>query len=322
MEKFGTWADKASGIRPFIPLNTKIPLWKKILIFIFGPIKLFLIILNFITIYVNTLFISLIPIPIVSRFLNVINSYINVRVSLSLFGSFLTKIDCKPLINKVFAPESWETPDNGDIIFSPLTSYLDILWLQVKVSPIFAIPVDSTHVVTYKYYSLIYSILKHQDLRSGNCEEIQSVIEKAKKSHQGPVVVFAESAPSNGQGILKFVPMKFSVSEKTKVFLLAFLNQSEGPSPNFVCTDPIKHLIFMAGRFYAPIRAFAPLKKDLETIQPSKFGNEITPELIEKCREIHGKLLNIPLLQVDADTCRGFINAYTSQEESEHFKAE
>lgn len=319
MEKFGTWADQATGIRPFIPLSIKISGFQKFMRYFFGFLKLVLLLSTLLNYLIFITVISFLPIPIIRRFLIRVYSYVIGHLYLLLFGSPSTSVECKPLINKRFEPESWEGANSGDIIISPLTSYLDILWLETKLSPVFAIPVDETHVVVYTFYKLIFSILNHRNLRSGNCQEIQNVVEKARRSKLGPVVIFPESAPSNGLGILKFIPLNFAVSPETRILLLAFHNTGDGNTPNFVCQKPFPHLIQMAGRLYAPIQAFAPLHNYIEPLQPSKFNNKVTPELLENIREVLGKLLNIPLLQIGANECRGFLDAYLS-ESGDHLK--
>lgn len=308
MEKFGTWCDQATGIRPFIPQFKPLSKLWVVFRYIFGVLKFIISIPILFSFYVNPTICALFPIPIVARLLVRINHICQSILLLLLNGVYWVKVVPTPLIKKIVLDETWEKPSHGDLVFAPLASYLNLIWLNLKLSPTFAIPVSKDEVVVRSFHALVYKILTNQELRNGKSEKLVDVLSRNKKKMRGPVVIFAEGAPTNGTGVLKFMPIQCDLPEGTKVSAIGFVHEYTGVSPNYVCGSSINYILNMYGRLHGSMKVVVALKKDL----PSHDG-KLTPEFNENIRDILAKIMRVQTLALGADQYREYINEYNGK---------
>jgi hypothetical protein len=291
MEKFGTWSDKKTGIRPFIPGRSRLSRPKLYLRYVFGWIKLVCAVISGIVGGIILPFWArLIPIRSVSRFFIRMIHFLYFNGLLVLLGHFFPKCVPTPLVNKIVEPEKWRMPKKGTIVIAPLTNFINLVYMTAVFSPVYAIPVDSKSFVTYTVLGLIWRVLHSRDLRDGEKKGLKEILAGA----DGPVVIFPEAAPTNGSGLLKFVAFEAEVPKETEVQLLGFIHEDDGVA--FISGGWLRYLARVFGRFYSPFSAVTSLAGDLQ--QPA---GKITAKYIEVVRGALGRLLRIPLLDLDAN---------------------
>jgi len=103
---------------------------------------------------------------------------------------------------------------SGSLIIATLVSWLDILYLTFRFSPVFAFPLHDApkgkKVLHGKVLALSplaaighVTAFPNQDL--SKAVPLASLVDDAKQGNSGPVVLFAEGVSSNGRGILPFL---------------------------------------------------------------------------------------------------------------------
>jgi hypothetical protein len=143
---------------------------------------------------------------------------------------------------------------------------------------LFAIPINSSEVITHSFHSLFLEILLRRPVILGKKVELNKLIQSAKM-RQIPVVVFPEGCPTNGRFVIEFVGMDFS---KLKVHVFGFSHGIEGVSPDFVSGNGLCHLFDMTGRMFASMKIRIATRTDL-----LKYQNDY--------RTLLSLLLRIPL---------------------------
>lgn len=301
MEKFGTWHDKATGVRPFIPIQKKIDSWKVTVRYILGAIKMLICLPCMFSGNLNPFIWNLIPIRIIAWLGCRVNHIVNFNCIMILLGKLWAKCRPTPLIKKIVPDEKWKKPKPGSIVFAPLSSLLNLVYMSARFSPIYVIPVDKDHGIEYGFLGIALHILRMKDLRKGNKKNLSDIVKAAKR----PVVIFGEAAPTNGQGILKFVPFELAIEKDTDVQVLGFSHDFDGVSPNFASGSAFKYVLAMFGTTYAKMDVFTTLEKD----KPQHNG-KIDAEFIEKVRDIMSKLMHVPVLSIGADDYVGYVESY------------
>jgi hypothetical protein len=223
-----------------------------------------------------------------------------------------------PLVKRL-VEGSWEKPGNGDVIFTHCTSYINLFWLQFKLSPTFIVPVSEENCNVLSIHSLVYRLLVHKDLReTKNPKKIEDVIRGARKGRKGPVVVLAEGAPTNGEGLLKFQCFNAELEEDTRIHVLGFSRAFKGCSPNLTATNGLAHLIRQLGKFYTKCEVKAALEGDVG--HPP--NDKITKQFVEKEREVLSRLTKLPTTALDADSYNGFMDFYNKSKNLPKLKDE
>ena len=307
MEKFGTFGDQATGVRPFIPIQNKIPSWQRLVFNIFGLFKLILSIPFFITMFINPFIFQFVPISFLRNFIIRANHFIHGHIILFLCGNYFVSATPTPLINKIVEPEKWKKPKHGDVVFAPLNSFLDLIWYSMKFSPNFLIPCqgESDFAISYTLFPLMFKVLFCKgDLQKesffGKKVNLSEFIAKSKESKHFANVIFPESAQTNGTGLLKYEPINFNLPNDCFVQVLGFKRNFKGISPNRSSPNQpgmFSYLLQIFGRFYESASVIVAMEKDVK--QPKE--GQITPEYMEQIRKIEGKLLKLPLLSIGAE---------------------
>ena len=306
MEKFGKWRDKESGVGPFLPRTRPEPTFVTALRWIFGIIKLPIFFVNLLLSWTFVSLFRLFPIHFIGRIFERFFNFCFQLQSLILFGQFYTPTALTPLVKKI-VEGSWKKPSHGDLVITHLTSYLNLIWLQFKLAPTFMVPVSADECVTFSLQSLLIYLFRHKDLRTkGKPKKIQSVINSSRRKKQGPIVVLAEGAPTNGEGLLKFQCFNAKINEKTKIQVLGFVREFRGCSPNMTCTNGIAHVIRQLGKFYTKCEVKIALDSDVG--RPK--DDMITEEFIEKERNVLSRLIKLPTTELDANSYNEFMEAY------------
>lgn len=309
MEKFNAWADKGCGVRPFIPKGKAPKLPIQILMLVFGFFKLIVAGLLFFYSFILFTIFDFLPIPYFSRFIRRLCSAIYTRIMLALFGLFHVKVEPTQVIRRVADAERWNKPGKGTLIIAQSSSYINALWLDMKLSPKFVVPGENGKVHVVSMHKLIINILRSKGLRSGEAVDLEKVMEGAK----GPVVIFPEAAPTNGDGILKFKLFNAPQNAVKSVQIMGFKHNRSGISPCFVTGNAFVHLLEMLGSFVSSMEVKVACKVD--SIQP-KEG--LTEEYINATREVLAKILRIPTLMLGEEDFHTFVVAAKDTSSTSH----
>lgn len=306
MEKYSNWTDKATGVKPFVDKSTKIPIWKKSLFYVLGFIKLFFFVSILFANYIQQLLFS--KIPVISRPLSKVFNFIQGYLLLALCGIYHVHASSVPLIQKVMFDDKWEKPKDGDVIFAPLCSFIDLIWLVFKFSPIFVIPINQDSCVVKTFHKIMLEILTGKDIRKGKNVKIADVIKEAHDKKEGPVVIFPEAAPTNGAGLLKFVDINTEIIETADPHIFVFQHEFKGVCPNYVCGNSFLYLLQVLGRGYEKMTVKIALAKDTPIL-----NGKIEPESTEKIRDIISKISRIPKVEFVADDYHEYLKEFTSK---------
>jgi hypothetical protein len=295
MERFATWTDKATGIRPFIPLKLHMSNFKRYLRCFFGLLKLIAVFPLLLSLFILQILAT--PLP----FLHDLFLRLFFKTILILFGYYSARCVPVPLINRIVEPESFKTPKKGTIVIAPLTSIINLLWLTANFSPQFLIPINHSTVVNYSIWSIVRKMIFLKDLREGEPVNFEKLVSEAKR----PLVIFPEASTTNGLGLLKFVPLDSRISERTRLVVLGFKNEAE----DFISKQWIMDVLRNFGRLVGSLKVISVLEKDIPD-----FSGRLE---MEKIREITGRLLHLPLLTLSVDDHRQYLVAAEKQSKTD-----
>jgi hypothetical protein len=228
MEKFRTFEDPATGIMPFMPHKSVVP--KNPLVRLVRGlsglglllVRLPLLLLATFLYAMSSFVAHLIPISFIRRPLVRLIDGFCCRLLLLILGFFWISAGYLKkravTVSKAGKANQSKWPPlsaavSGTIIVSTLTSYLDILYLAFRFSPVFAFPVHDPKganptgklvaMGTLRALSHVSSCASLHDCKG---EEVSDLVERCKSRQLGPIVIFAEGVSSNGRGILPFLP--------------------------------------------------------------------------------------------------------------------
>lgn len=119
---------------------------------------------------------------------------------------------CKLMISESFlesVKNSVMGLNSGDFIIANHVSYVELLYLAFRYSPVFATIVHDEQLKGPKVVCQgILGALLHAtigtSLADSKGEKLEDIVRKAKQKHWGPVVLFPEGCTTNGRAILVF----------------------------------------------------------------------------------------------------------------------
>eukprot|EP00802_Teleaulax_amphioxeia_P014415 Tamp_14480.p1 GENE.Tamp_14480~~Tamp_14480.p1 ORF type:complete len:387 (-),score=58.66 Tamp_14480:464-1600(-) len=228
MEKFRTFEDPATGIMPFMPhkaIVSKNPLFRLVragmglcLVLLRLPILLVLTCI----LVIGSALASLVPVAALRRPLVRLVDGTCCRLLLLTLGFFWIPAGYLKkravTVSKAGKANQAKWPPlsaavSGTIIVSALTSYLDVLYLAFRFSPVFAFPVHdpkgsraTDKVVAMGTLGAMSHMASCASLHDCAGVDIGDLVAQSQVDRRGPVVIFAEGVTSNGKGILPFLP--------------------------------------------------------------------------------------------------------------------
>jgi hypothetical protein len=235
MEKYSRWRDPSSGLHPFLPTQSRIPIedvniiWK-IKIYILGPLfailKIPFIIILFLWIIFVSIFSFLIPFSKFRRFFLIFTRSIWCRVLLFLLGFYWIPTRLMKIQQKTRGLKETSFGSNikpGDIIISNHLSFIEILYLSFRFSPIFsAVPniwKDSPPEGIAKKRNFLEALLDSITdpiVTEKECIPIRELIKLAEKQNC-PLVIFPEGTTSNGKTLLACVPVLNGIAKEKNI---------------------------------------------------------------------------------------------------------
>lgn len=237
---------------------------------------------------------ALFPVRAVGRIITRVYSKTLVRIALFLAGVVNVHEQPTPLVDTYSEVTDVREPRPGDVIVANLSSYLNLLWLQSKYSPVFVVPVDDQHVVVKDALQMFMQIIGRVDVRKGRQRTMASVVETARNVWMCPIVLFPEAAVTNGTCVIQFQRFAFGQDLETTFHVYGFVHSSSDVSPNFVRGNGTVHLFRMLGRSVARINVKVALPQDVP-------NGVIDDKFIQRCRFVLAAIMNVPLVDSVAD---------------------
>ncbi|KAJ2687940.1 Lysophosphatidic acid:oleoyl-CoA acyltransferase 1 [Coemansia spiralis] len=270
MEKYSKWRDSGTGIQPFlqpVPARTQqLGLWSAINAvksYILGPL---VAVVRFAALGATAVLASattaigaLLVVPSIRRGWTRCTQSVLARLALFIVGFY--SIDAKTISLQKGRRTSAKQGKNGavksgDIIIANHASYIDILYLVAKYSPVF-IEIDnaSTYARPISVWAALTSAARQTPalLPAKEARPLREITETARLNCLGPVVVFPENATSNGRALLQFLPMfedAANLDEKSDLHILAFKYPFQSFSPAYSVGSQLGHLFGVCCQVY------------------------------------------------------------------------
>ncbi|KAK9899706.1 hypothetical protein P389DRAFT_3024 [Cystobasidium minutum MCA 4210] len=241
MEKFSTWRDASNGIAPFVlPVptgdDTAGPLLLAARLFqsIFAVIR-FILFIVFVAIFLlldSITSLLLQPWASIAYDTSTILGYVLLRPCLAVCFGYYYITEEQAATRRRATAARHAKPAAGDLVISNWSTFIDILYLQYKYSPVFVIPVVSATTSSTKYITtgLLGALALSGRIISQEAapqtEPLDAIVKKAVR----PLAILAEGTTSNNRAILKFAtngPLP-ALPEKAQVFLTVL--KHDGPS--------------------------------------------------------------------------------------------
>jgi 1-acyl-sn-glycerol-3-phosphate acyltransferase len=277
-------------VDPFAEVKTRKNKFLFALQLLVGVVKLPLFILLFSFAFIQYIISTIMPINLLKNIVARAYSVTIVRLLLWTLGEKNVPIVPTPLCENYFENEEKPHPVAGDVIISNSISYISLFWYQVQYSPIFVIPLtNSGTVVMHNMFALFMYIIAGKSVQSGQKTTMEKAIKRARALGV-PVVVFPESATTNGKSLIKFYNFCgdkelggvhfhiFGISHKVRLI-----------SPFCTGKNPSLHLVMMLGRFSSSMKVYTALPQDIP---------QFSENFVVDSRALLGKILRVPLVNV------------------------
>mmetsp|Transcript_7650 Transcript_7650/g.18501 ORF Transcript_7650/g.18501 Transcript_7650/m.18501 type:complete len:378 (-) Transcript_7650:199-1332(-) len=227
MEKFRSFEDPTTGIMPFMPppvVVSKNPLFRLvrgIFSLAFTLIRLPLATVALLLLLPGYILAMLTPVAGLRRMVVRVTEGFVCRLILLILGFFWIPAGSARkntvTVSKGGSKKTGTWPSRagaGTVIVASLTSYLDILYLTFRFSPVYAFPVlDPTTGATTQsvlwtrsLFTAVRYVCSYYPADKSQIQDIATLVESSAKNNFGPIVLFAEGVSSNGRGILPFLP--------------------------------------------------------------------------------------------------------------------
>eukprot|EP00697_Spironema_sp_BW2_P005705 gnl/Spiro4/17949_TR9569_c0_g1_i1.p1 gnl/Spiro4/17949_TR9569_c0_g1~~gnl/Spiro4/17949_TR9569_c0_g1_i1.p1 ORF type:complete len:337 (+),score=49.28 gnl/Spiro4/17949_TR9569_c0_g1_i1:57-1013(+) len=268
MEKYTKWADKTTGIVPFLPPPTRRGMVLTCLRVLWTPIALARMLLfaaSFGCLAATTLICYLIPLAFLSRPLQCLFELVLVR--LMLFSLGFVWLSFANVDERMIAQETSSSPlvaNAGHVIVSNHCSYVDLLLYSYLCSPLFAFPPNTAgeSAAGCAYYRLVPALL-HVIFAKGKLTPAQAVPTLEEVTNYAsrcgaPVVVFPEATTTNGAGVLEWSPGLFEplarIHPPPTIHLMAI--RYGQVSSTYTCNNPFYHLLMLMWRTWNTVEVY------------------------------------------------------------------
>lgn len=313
MERWTDWRDAGTGIQPFLPLP------KRSIGFPLAAVQIILSILKF------PLVLLLVAVCLILSALT-----FNLRVA--------NRIVCAPLLRLimillgcVWIEAGWSTlrlgrpvqskTSNrvkcgsniraGDLIVCNHASYLDILYLAFRFSPVFAWPLlgnDGIQFEPITWYTAIYRLACFPIATANSGRSLKAIQQKAN----GPVVYFPELTTSNGRGLLKPLESKFPEAElkQNKLHVIAFKYQQTSNYPaTFTFGSLLSHAFMLSGQIKGVVMNVLYLYPE----ETPSLQDDSDEKLQDDLMDALSKLLRCRRTNMTVRDKQAFIKAFNSK---------
>ncbi|KAF8820773.1 1-acylglycerol-3-phosphate O-acyltransferase [Cardiosporidium cionae] len=341
MEKYRVFSDAGTGLNPFLPPwshnRSQNHLWQSV--FYFLPrlfmlvIRLFLLITLFLWIVASNLFLSVLPLKYSEWMMRRHVNWLPLRVILFLLG-FLTIKECIADFRrlKIKKPmqlsEFWSPIKRQSIVLSNFTSFIEILFLNMKLNPLFTILHSDGSLSPSSFFgALRHSFQFKVPVRPGKFRTLKALVNFMEIHYHGgvPIVIFPEGMKSNGLAMLNWKLQCFLDEENTnkqndaiqlfkryQLTLVAFSYFPEKAAKHFLAAYspphtvnyPITHVGLLCYQFCHNLNvSWFPAKEFLfNELQKSTMVKSL-----KLLRCIHSRMLtNAEMVDIDSDRLYDF----------------
>jgi len=315
---------------PFSSLNKEHSiLWyiKKIVATLIGISKLpFVIVIIIWMLIMSLLGAILSPVPILHRLFRRYTEILGTRALLFFLGFMNLQFNVVRLQQQKSTPLKTPQVQPGDIIVCNHSSYIDILYLAFKFSPIFAfgpnnwpktVPMKGAIVsVKLTVISALLEVFRDPERLPEHCMPLHEAVLLAR-SYYAPLVVFPEGTTSNGKTLLSFVAPVFDgyLGEKKQLptcHVLGIRYECEDFSPTYTVGNPLKHLVQLCcqlsnnleAKFLGEDAANTTMMREITSIAEWKMSTHISTTL--------AAVLKIRKAQLNAKDKREFMDYWYS----------
>jgi 1-acyl-sn-glycerol-3-phosphate acyltransferase len=287
MEKYSRWSDLSTGINPFVPQRRRFTSGWPVTILqatsgsLLALVRFPLVLVSGLVLALVNLVVSILSVvPFLGRLLKRLTEWLLCSWLLLLFGVFSSEEGANTRRLGLATAKSGGSKGSsrvapGDVVVCNFTSFLEILYLAKRLSPVFVFATegksDLVHVcglleALYRSVAMPVSADRVKPTR-----KIADVVKRAS----GPVVVLPEGVRSNGKAVLQFVPVLQSLPAKTHVHLVAFRYEFKSFSPSQPAGGAWPHLFWTAFHLYHTMRVTVLSAKDLklDDLTPMKLAS-------------------------------------------------
>jgi len=144
----------------------------------------------------------------------------------------------------------------GGLVIANMQGFTDVLFLGMKLDPVFVFPAaDGTPVAYSLFGALRRAGGRRLAMTPENPQTLAQILEAAKSSWSGPVVLFPEGARTNGGGVLAWKPKTFQgleSFEKPKGTSLVSLEYNKGGAytPHHTVGTAFRHVFWLCMQPY------------------------------------------------------------------------
>ncbi|ETK77638.1 hypothetical protein L915_16110 [Phytophthora nicotianae] len=336
MEKYSRWSDLTTGINPFVPQRRRFTSgWPvTILQVVAGStlalVRFPLVLLSFVALFLVNIVVSILAvIPFLGRLLKRITQWLLCSLILLLFGVFTSEESANTRRLGLATAKSRSSNGStrvgsGDVLVCNYTSFLEIMYLAKRFSPVFVFATESksndgglVHVcglLEALYRSLAMPVSAE---RVKPTRKITDVVRRAA----GPVVVLPEGARSNGKAVLRFIPVLQNLPIKTRVHLVGFRYEFKRFSPSQSAGGAWAHLFWTAFHLYHTMRVAVLSAKDLnlDDLTPTKLPSSksskkqensktLSTDQVEKLRSLLAAMLRTKTVDLGPEDFVSFNN--------------
>eukprot|EP00002_Diphylleia_rotans_P032809 TRINITY_DN691_c0_g1_i1.p1 TRINITY_DN691_c0_g1~~TRINITY_DN691_c0_g1_i1.p1 ORF type:complete len:346 (-),score=68.42 TRINITY_DN691_c0_g1_i1:239-1276(-) len=255
MEKYSRWRDKGTGVHPFLhekPLAKPIPFHVKMgRLVTAGLIQCPLFVIRLILLLVVSFWFSIMHLiiavlsifPPLRRGFQKYVSFLGSRMFLLLMGFWWIEHQPASRVRSASADQLIVPKvQSGDLVISNHISFLEIIYLNFRFAPTFAIPkidsdttAPSNQVIPMSFLEALRRASHPAKALSQPPMPLSDLLKDAKAKRLGPVVLFPEATTSNGKAVLSFQTIDpNSIPSETRVILMAFKFDYQDFSPAFV----------------------------------------------------------------------------------------
>ncbi|KAJ2747322.1 Vacuolar protein sorting protein vps66 [Coemansia sp. BCRC 34301] len=339
MEKYSKWRDSGTGIQPFLqPLPARAQqeglrrAVNAVKSYVVGPL---IAVVRFIALGATAVLATatsaigtLLVVPSIKRGYTRCTQAILARLALLAMGFYA--IDTKTVslqrgrraATAAKKEEKSSMAKSGDIIIANHASYIDILYLVAKYTPVF-IEIDnaSTYARPISLWTALVSPARQTPalLPAKEARPLRDITEEARLKHLGPVIVFPENATSNGRALLQLLPMfedAANLDEKSAIHVLAFKYPFQSFSPAYSVGSQFAHLFGVCCQMYNSLVIRVLELEETPRIKDSAMFCDSGTEPVDLDEVVKEKLLQLSRLRMtklSAMDKRDFLAFYYKQ---------
>ncbi|KAJ2523737.1 Vacuolar protein sorting protein vps66 [Coemansia sp. RSA 2049] len=322
MEKFSKWRDQGTGIQPFlqpVPARSEQQGLKRLLNaakkYVVGPViaavrVALLGALAVVDAATATVGGALGVVPSVKCGWTRCTRALWARIALLVLGFY--RIDAKTVslqrgrrsANGKKTPSTDGGVRSGDIVVANHVSYVDVLYLVAKYTPVF-VEIDNATMFARPItpWQAIRAPAKATPalLQATEARPLKSITEEARAKRLGPVVVFPENATSNGRALLQFLPVfgEFgNLDEKTNIHVVGFKYPFQSFSPAYSVGNQAAHLFGLCCQVYNSLTVRMLASDEAPRVAESPMFCDSDAEPVDLDDAVADRLLHLTRLRL------------------------